>query len=100
MESYEVHIGSQALPGKLARLSFEMSFSHYLRIVKSIRNLSGHSIHPYQIHGKKSVQLIKNNDMTKMEEGETYAIETFGSTGRGYVVENVIILLFTQQSPL
>jgi len=25
--------------------------------------------------------------MTKMEEGETYAIETFGSTGRGRVVE-------------
>ena len=27
--------------------------------------------------------------MTKMEEGELYAIETFGSTGRGYVVEDL-----------
>ena len=57
--------------------------------VKAIENLSGHSIHPYQIHGIKSVPLVQNHDTTKMEEGEYYAIETFGSTGRGYVVEKV-----------
>jgi methionine aminopeptidase len=56
--------------------------------VKPIANLSGHSINRYQIHGGKSVQLIKNNDQTKMEEGEYFAIETFGSTGRGHVVED------------
>ena len=55
--------------------------------VKPIANLSGHSINRYQIHGGKSVQLVKNNDQTKMEEGEYFAIETFGSTGRGHVVE-------------
>jgi len=55
--------------------------------VKPIANLSGHSINQYQIHGGKSVQLVKNNDETKMEEGEYFAIETFGSTGRGHVVE-------------
>jgi len=33
--------------------------------------------------------LVKNDDHTKMEEGEYFAIETFGSTGRGRVVENV-----------
>jgi len=55
--------------------------------VKPISNLSGHSINRYQIHGGKSVQLVKNNDQTKMEEGEYFAIETFGSTGRGHVVE-------------
>ena len=58
-------------------------------LVKAIENLSGHSINPYQIHGGKSVCLVKNNDQTKMEEGEYYAIETFGSTGRGKVVESV-----------
>ena len=57
--------------------------------VKAIENLSGHSINPYQIHGGKSVCLVKNNDQTKMEEGEYFAIETFGSTGRGRVVEAV-----------
>lgn len=56
-------------------------------VVKAIGNLSGHSINRYQIHGGKSVQLIKNNDQTKMEEGEHFAIETFGSTGRGHVIE-------------
>lgn len=33
--------------------------------------------------------LVKNDDQTKMEEGEYFAIETFGSTGRGRVVESV-----------
>jgi methionyl aminopeptidase len=49
--------------------------------VKSIRNLNGHSIGPYQIHGGKSVPIVKGGEQTKMEEGEFYAIETFGSTG-------------------
>ncbi len=57
--------------------------------VKSIRNLNGHSILPYQIHGGKSVPIVKGGDMTKMEEGECFAIETFGSTGRGEVHEDM-----------
>ncbi|KAI0756249.1 peptidase M24A methionine aminopeptidase [Daedaleopsis nitida] len=69
MESYEVEVNGKVLP------------------VKPIENLSGHSINPYQIHGGKSVLLVKNDDPTKMEEGEYFAIETFGSTGRGRVVE-------------
>ena len=55
--------------------------------VKSVRNLCGHSIDPYKIHASKSVPIIKGGDATRMEEGEYFAIETFGSTGRGYVVE-------------
>jgi len=70
MESYEVEIGSKTIP------------------VKPIENLSGHSINAYQIHGGKSILLVKNDDQTKMEEGESFAIETFGSTGRGRVVES------------
>lgn len=70
MESYEVEVGGKIYP------------------VKPIENLSGHSIDPYRIHAGKSVLLVKNDDQTKMEEGEYFAIETFGSTGRGHVVEN------------
>ncbi|KAL0951650.1 hypothetical protein HGRIS_008330 [Hohenbuehelia grisea] len=70
MESYEVEVDGKILP------------------VKPIENLSGHSINPYQIHGGKSVLLVKNDDQTKMEEGEYFAIETFGSTGRGRIVES------------
>lgn len=61
------------------------------KTVKPIENLSGHSINKYQIHGGKSVMLVKNDDQTKMEEGEYFAIETFGSTGRGRIVESVSI---------
>jgi methionyl aminopeptidase len=67
MESYEVELN-----GKTCQ-------------VKPIRNLNGHNILPYQIHGGKSVPIVKGGDQTKMEELETFAIETFGSTGRGYV---------------
>jgi methionyl aminopeptidase len=49
--------------------------------VKCIRNLNGHSIAPYRIHAGKSVPIVKGGEATRMEEGEFYAIETFGSTG-------------------
>jgi methionyl aminopeptidase len=71
MESYEVEIGGTTYP------------------VKAIRNLNGHSIEHYSIHGTKSVPIVKGGDQIKMEEGETFAIETFGSTGKGYVRDDV-----------
>ena len=71
MESYEVELNGQTLP------------------VKAIRNLNGHDIIQYSIHGGKSVPIVKSNDQTKMEEGEIFAIETFGSTGKGYVRDDV-----------
>jgi len=70
MESYEVEIDGKVFP------------------VKCIRNLNGHSIGNYQIHAGKSVPIVKGGEQTKMEEGEVYAIETFGSTGRGYIRED------------
>eukprot|EP01124_Arcella_intermedia_P027935 TRINITY_DN557_c0_g1_i2.p1 TRINITY_DN557_c0_g1~~TRINITY_DN557_c0_g1_i2.p1 ORF type:complete len:438 (-),score=95.32 TRINITY_DN557_c0_g1_i2:36-1349(-) len=57
--------------------------------IKPIKNLNGHNISRYVIHGGKSVPCIKNGDKTRMEENEFYAIETFGSTGKGYVVEDM-----------
>ncbi|XP_014556932.1 hypothetical protein COCVIDRAFT_26370 [Bipolaris victoriae FI3] len=71
MESYEVEIKGQMLP------------------VKCIRNLNGHSIGHFTIHGGKTVPIVKGGDQTKMEEGETFAIETFGSTGKGYVRDDM-----------
>lgn len=67
MESYEIELGGTTYP------------------IKSIRNLNGHTIHDYSIHGDKSVPIVKSADQTKMEEGDVFAIETFGSTGNGYV---------------
>lgn len=67
MESYEIELDGKTYP------------------IVPIRNLNGHNINPYTIHGGKSVPIVKTGDQTKMEEGEVFAIETFGSTGRGYV---------------
>lgn len=71
MESYEVEIRGKTYP------------------VKAVRDLSGHNINQYRIHGGKSIPFVKNKDQTKMEEGELFAIETFGSTGRGRTYEGV-----------
>ncbi|CCH62763.1 hypothetical protein TBLA_0I01040 [Henningerozyma blattae CBS 6284] len=68
MESYEVELDGKVYP------------------IKPCRNLCGHNIGPYRIHGGKSVPIVKNGDETKMEEGEHFAIETFGTTGSGYVI--------------
>ena len=71
MESYEVDINGTTYP------------------VKCIRNLNGHSIGQYTIHGGKTIPIVKGGDQTKMEEGEVFACETFGSTGKGYVKDDV-----------
>jgi len=72
MESHEVELS----PGQISQ-------------VKCVRNLNGHSIGPYQIHGGRSVPIVRGGEATRMEEGEFYAIETFGSTGRGLVHEDL-----------
>merc|ERR1712127_300315 len=62
MESYEVELDGKMMP------------------VKCIRNLNGHSIGQYVIHAGKTVPIVKGGNNTRMEEGEVFAIETFGST--------------------
>ncbi|CDY45768.1 BnaC04g22540D [Brassica napus] len=57
MKSYEVEINGKVFP------------------VKSIRNLNGHSIGPYQIHAGKSVPIVKGGEQTKMEEEKGYVRE-------------------------
>jgi methionyl aminopeptidase len=89
MESYEVEVGGKVYPGSRPAFNSVIHCCSRFRPVKPIENLSGHSINPYRIHGGKSILLVKNDDQTKMEEGEYFAIETFGSTGRGRIVESV-----------
>lgn len=69
--------------------SYEVELDGKTYQVKSIRNLNGHSIGPYHIHAGKTVPIVKGGDATKMEEGECFAIETFGSTGRGVVHDDM-----------
>lgn len=69
--------------------SYEVELNGTMHPVKCIRNLNGHNIDQHIIHGGKSVPIVKSSDQTKMEEGEVFAIETFGSTGKGYVRDDV-----------
>ncbi|XP_031438520.1 methionine aminopeptidase 2 [Clupea harengus] len=71
MESYEVEIDGKTYQ------------------VKPIRNLNGHSIGQYRIHAGKTVPIVKGGEATRMEENEVYAIETFGSTGKGVVHDDM-----------
>jgi methionyl aminopeptidase len=90
MESYEVEVDGKVHQGKpLSANTYQYLHAEHPCVVKSIRNLSGHTIIPYSIHGGKSVPIVKSSDMTKMEEGDYFAIETFGSTGRGEVHDEV-----------
>lgn len=86
--------GIDARLGEIGAAIQEVMESHEYEVrgktlqVKCIENLQGHSIERYMIHGKHSVPIVAQPDLPdKMEENEYYAIETFGSTGRGYVVE-------------
>lgn len=69
--------------------SYEVELDGKTYTVKPIRNLNGHSIGPYRIHAGKTVPIVKGGEATRMEENEFYAIETFGSTGKGYVHDDM-----------
>ena len=71
MESHEVELNGKIYP------------------VLCVRNLCGHTIAQYRVHAGKSVPIVRGGPQTKMEEGEIYAIETFGSTGKGFVREDM-----------
>jgi methionyl aminopeptidase len=71
MESYEVELSRKIIP------------------VKAIRNITGHNILRYKIHGDKKVPFVKTRTTQRMEEGDVFAIETFGSTGKAYVRDDV-----------
>jgi len=71
MESYEVELHGKIIP------------------VKAVRNITGHNILRYKIHGDKQVPFIKTQTTQRMEEGDIFAIETFGSTGKAYLRDDV-----------
>merc|ERR1719201_2814743 len=71
IESYEIELDGKTFP------------------IKPVRNLNGHTLTNYVIHAGKSLPIVKTSDSSIMEEGEQYAVETFASTGKGYVVEDL-----------
>ena len=71
MESYEVELGGKTIS------------------VKAVRGLTGHNILRYKIHGDKQVPFVKTKTNQRMEEGDIFAIETFGTTGKAYLRDDV-----------
>lgn len=64
MESHEIPLNGKTIP------------------IKAVRNITGHNILRYKIHGDKQVPFIATKTSQRMEEGDIFAIETFGTTGR------------------
>ncbi|KAI4724236.1 methionine aminopeptidase 2-like protein [Aureobasidium sp. EXF-10728] len=71
MESYEVELNGKTIA------------------VKAVRNITGHNILRYKIHGDKQVPFVKTETDQRMEEGDIFAIETFGTTGNGYLTDDI-----------
>lgn len=67
MERFEVELKGKTVP------------------VKAVRGTTGHNILRYHIHGDKQVPFVKTKTSQIMEEGDVFAIETFGSTGKGRI---------------
>lgn len=68
MESHEIELDGKVIP------------------IKVVENLCGHSIGPYHIHDGVSIACHAGSKSKKrMVENQLYAIETFGSTGKGWV---------------
>ncbi|KAA0202117.1 hypothetical protein HAZT_HAZT001950 [Hyalella azteca] len=62
--------------------SYELELDGKLYPIKPIRNLN-------EIHAGKTVPIVKGGERVLMEENEVYAIETFGSTGKGIVKDDM-----------
>lgn len=70
--------------------SNEITINDKLCKVKSTVDICGHLILPYKIHGNKAVPNIKIQYNERMKEDETYAIETFPTTGNGKLSEDIL----------
>jgi methionyl aminopeptidase len=69
--------------------SYEVTLNGKTKPIKAINNITGHNILRYKIHGDKQVPFVKTRTNQRMEEGDVFAIETFGSTGRGSIRDDV-----------
>jgi methionyl aminopeptidase len=54
--------------------------------LRPINNVCGHSIEPWNIHGKKMIYNIRNNTTGVIEAGDTLALEVYVSNGTGTTV--------------
>ncbi len=67
-----------------------------------IKNLSGHGIGVFKVHGSPSIPNFDNKDATELQEGDTIAIEPFATDGAGLVVEgqDAHVMMLTGKKPV
>ncbi|MDH5645705.1 MAG: type II methionyl aminopeptidase, partial [Candidatus Heimdallarchaeota archaeon] len=68
--------------------------------VKPIRELSGHLVERFVVHAGKTVPCVGDFRGDLVELGETYAIETFASTGQGSIHADLNKITIFRASPL
>lgn len=66
---------------------------------KPIRNLSGHMLKQYTLHGEKSIPNVSISSNVPLEVDEVYAIEPFATNGTGLVVDSPEVYIFRYLSP-
>ncbi len=66
---------------------------------KPVRNLSGHMLKQYTLHGEKSVPNVTVDSRASMEVHEVYAVEPFATNGLGVVVDSPEVYIFRYLSP-
>lgn len=88
--------GPDALVGEISAAiketieSFEVELDGKTYPIKPVSNLGGHNILQYQIHGGLLIlnSPSKYTDQMRLAANSIYAIETFASTGKGFVVNS------------
>ncbi len=69
--------------------SYEIELNGKIKKIVPVKNLCGHEINKFEIHGNKVIPIIKcpfYNE--RIKEDEYYAVETFSSTGKGDTYED------------
>jgi len=61
--------------------------------LRAIKNLSGHSIKRYRLHGGKTVPNTKKRIPDVVEVGDCFAIEPYATTGTGYVKDTDFVYI-------
>ncbi|TFF88466.1 MAG: type II methionyl aminopeptidase [Promethearchaeota archaeon] len=62
-----------------------------------VSNLSGHQLEKWILHSKKTIPIVKLPSGDIIEEGETYAMEVFASTGLGEVHDTPNVYIYRVQ---
>ncbi len=94
----------EALEKALRVVSAGVKFNEVGRIVedtlkahgfKPIKNLSGHSLDRFIIHAGESIPNYRERmSLSRFKPNRAYAIEPFGTDGKGYVVESDTVTIY------